>query len=139
MPAINGGTKFFLTEPRTQPRNGNSALVTIGTTGSLAIMYVNELSFSRSETHELRDTPSPCHRSCEQKLKVDSKFIAYVYTTFDTVSTISKVVDHIMKIHHDDTLLIQFTARKRVDVTLQENVRCEKVPSCPKDKRIYLF
>ena len=35
---INGGTKFFLTEPRTQPRDGNSALVTIGTTGSATII-----------------------------------------------------------------------------------------------------
>ena len=82
MPAIflNGGTKFFLTEPRTQPRDGNSALVTIGTTGSNTIMYVNELSFSHSETHELRDTLSPCHRSCEQKLKVVLEFMAYIYT-----------------------------------------------------------
>ena len=63
---LNGGTKFFLTEPRTQPRDGNSALVTIGTTGSNAIMYVTELSFSHSVAHELRDTLSPCHRSCEQ-------------------------------------------------------------------------
>ena len=35
---FQGGTKFFLTEPRTQPRDGNSALVTIGPTGRLATM-----------------------------------------------------------------------------------------------------
>ena len=68
MPAFwKGGTKFFLTEPRTQPRDGNSALVTIGPTGRLATMTVGGRSFYNPSTHKSQNFRSPCLWSCEHE------------------------------------------------------------------------